>query len=168
MANPTSTADPAPVAAVVLGPGGGRRIPGTSVAVKAERRHSGGALTVYEATVAPRHAGPPVHLHRTWDEAFYVLAGAMTFLIDGAEHAAPAGAFVFVPHGVPHAFWNAGAEPARQLTVVTSSGIEDFFEALGALRTGGGALPFEAVTALSERHDTIVLPTDRPPYGPLD
>jgi hypothetical protein len=92
----------------------------------------------------------------------------MTFLIDGPEHVAPAGSFVFAPHGVHHTFWNAGAEPTRQLTVVTPSGIEDFFEALGALRTGGGAVTLEAVTALSERHDTIVLPTDRPPYGPLD
>jgi hypothetical protein len=58
MADLTSNAEPLPVAAVVLGPGEGRRIARTSVAVKAERRHSGGALIVYEATVAPRTAGP--------------------------------------------------------------------------------------------------------------
>ena len=118
--------------------------------------------------MAPRTAEPTPTSNGTWDEAFSVLAGEMTFLIDGPEHVAPVGAFVFVPHGVRHAFWNAGTEPARQLTVVAPSGIEALFEALGALRTGGGAVTPEAVTALAERHDTIVLPTDRPPYGPLD
>ena len=58
MTDSTSTSDPVPVAAVVLGPGEGRRVPQTSVVIKAERRHSGGTLTIYEATIAPRRAGP--------------------------------------------------------------------------------------------------------------
>jgi uncharacterized RmlC-like cupin family protein len=49
-------------------------------------------------------------------------------LIDGVEHSAPVGAFVFVPRGVPHTFWNAGDAPARQLTVFAPSGIEDYFD----------------------------------------
>jgi len=32
----------------------------------------------------------------------------------------------------------------------------------------GGEETTEAVIALSEQHDMIVPPTDRPPYGPLD
>ena len=117
--------------------------------------------------MAPRTAGPSPHVHRSWDEAFYVLTGEMTFVIDGAEHVAPAGSFVFVPHGVPHAFRNEGLEPARQLTIVAPSGIEDLFAALGALRAAGAATP-EALAALNAAHDTVVLPTDRAPYGPLD
>ncbi len=73
-----------------------------------------------------------------------------------------------MPHGVPHAFWNAGTEPARQLTIVAPAGIEDLFEALGALRAAGGAATPGALAALNAAHDTVVLPTDRPPYGPLD
>jgi hypothetical protein len=114
-------------------------------------------------------AGPPVHLHRTGDESFYVLAGEMTFLVGEVTHLLPAGSFVYVPHGVVHAFSNAGLEPARQLTFFTPSGIEDVFEALGALRAEGGEPSFEAVTALAERLlDTLTLPSDRPPFGPLD
>ena len=171
MANATSSTDPAPVAAVVLGLGEGRRIGPADdpfVTVKAERRHSGGTLTVYEATVAPRSAGPPPHIHRTWDEAFYVLAGEMTFLVGDATHTLPAGSFVFVPHGVPHKFWNAGTEPARQLTVFTPSGIEDLFDALMPVLAAGGEGTIEAMKALNAEHDTIQLSTDRPPYGPLD
>ena len=133
-----------------------------------ERRHSGGTLTAYETTVAPRTGGPVAHIHRTWDEAFYVTAGEMTFLIGEATDTLGAGSFVFVPHGVLHTFWNAGDEPARQLTVFTPSGIEDFFDAVTAVLAEGGEDTTEAVIALSEQHDMIVPPTNRPPYGPLD
>lgn len=171
MVKPASTVDPAPVAAVVLGPDEGRRIgpeDNPFVTIKVERRHSGGTMTAYEATVAPHSAGPVAHIHRSWDEAFYVLAGEMTFLIGGEEHACPAGSFVFVPHGVLHTFWNAGAELARQLTVFTPSGIEDSFDALMPVLAAGGEGMLAAAIAVMERHDMIVPPTDRAPYGPLD
>jgi hypothetical protein len=95
----------------------------------------------------------------------------MTFQIDGEEHACPAGSFVFVPRGVLHSFWNAGTEPATQLTVITPSGIEDYFDALGALRAAGEVTP-EALAALQKvwgtKNDIVRVPSDRPPYGPLD
>ena len=65
MTNASNDTDPVPVAAVVRRPGEGRKIPRTSVILKAEGRHSGDTLTVYEATLGPRRAGPPVHIHRT-------------------------------------------------------------------------------------------------------
>jgi len=167
MAGDTPSVDPAPVAAVVLGPGEGRRIPRTTVTVKVERRHSGGTMTAYETTVESRRAGRVAHIHRTWDEAFYVLAGEVTFLVDGATHTLGAGSFVFVPHGVLHTFWNADDEPARLLIVFTPSGMEDYFDELATVRAEGGET-LEAVIALRERHDMITPPTDRPPYSPLD
>ena len=171
MVNSSSDVDPTPLAAVVRRPGEGRQIPRTSVLLKAEGRHSGGTLTVYEATLGPRMAGPARHLHRTGDESFYVLAGEMTFLVGEATHTLPAGSFVYVPHGVVHTFWNAGLEPARQLTFFTPSGIEEVFEALGELRAEGGEPSFEAATALSERlgiSEHFPSESNRPPYGPLD
>ena len=104
--------------------------------MKAVDANSGGTLSAYEAVLPPATAGPPLHLHRTWDEAFYVLVGEMTFLIDVRTHTAPVGSFVFVPRGILHTFWNASNEPTRQLTVFTLAGIEAYFEALTqALRT---------------------------------
>ena len=166
-----SSVDPAPVAEFVLGPGEGRQIPPGDdpfVTIKVERRHSGGTMTAYEATVGPRRAGPVAHIHRTWDEAFYVLAGEMTFLVGDATHTLKAGSFVFVPHGVLHTFWNAGDEPARLLIVFTPSGIEDAFDELVPILAAGGEGMLAAVVAQMERHDMIVPPTDRPPYSPLD
>ena len=92
---------------VILSPGSGRAIPlgdAGVVTLKVEHRQTGGAISAYEYTAAAETAGPPEHLHRGWDEVFYVLDGEMTFLIDGTEHRAPAGSFVFVPRGVPHTF----------------------------------------------------------------
>jgi len=170
MASATGGIDPTSVAAVFLGPGEGRQIPPGDdpfVTVKVERRHSGGTMTAYEAIVGPRRAGPVAHVPRTWDEAFSVIAGEMTFLVGDVTHTLGGGSFVFVPHGVLHTFWNAGDEPARLLIVFTPSGIEDYFDDLMPVLAAGGET-LETVIALSERHGMIVPPTDRPPYGPLD
>jgi mannose-6-phosphate isomerase-like protein (cupin superfamily) len=105
---------------VVLAPGAGRTIPlgdAGFVTLKAVAADSAGTLSIYESALPPRTAGPPLHLHRTWDEAFYVLEGEMTFSIAGTTHTAPAGSFVFVPRGILHTFWNAGSSPARRGTL---------------------------------------------------
>ena len=115
----------------------------------------------------PETAGPPVHLHRGWDELFYIVEGEMTFLIDGVEHAASAGAFVFIPRGVLHTFWNAGSRPARQLTVFTPGGIEDYFDAVTDVMASGGEGTVEATTALMAEHDMVVPPGVRSAYGSL-
>lgn len=94
---------------IVRGPGEGERIPlgeAGEVVLKAEGAETGGSLTIYEFTMPPATAGPPEHLHRTWDEAIIVLEGVMSFLIDGHTHEAPAGSVVFIPRGVLNTFWN--------------------------------------------------------------
>jgi oxalate decarboxylase/phosphoglucose isomerase-like protein (cupin superfamily) len=91
----------------------------------------------------------------------------MTFLIDGCEHVARAGSFVFVPRGVAHTFWNAGAAPARQLTVFTPAGIEDYFAEVSLVLASGATETTEAATELMEKHDMVVSPSTRPVYGAL-
>jgi len=156
--------------AIVALPGEGRAIPLGDVGVvmmKAEGRATGGTMSAYEFTSPPRTAGPPLHIHRTWDEAFYVLEGEMTFLIDGEERIAPADTFVFIPHGVPHTFWNAGDAPVRQLTVFTPAGIEEYFDDVTRVMAAGGEETLDAAMALMERHDMEVPPSARPAYGAL-
>jgi quercetin dioxygenase-like cupin family protein len=138
------------------------------VVLKTEGRHSGGQLAAYEFAMPPRTAGPPLHLHRTWDEAFSVLDGEMTFLIDGRTHVCPAGSFVFVPRGVPHTFWNAGEALARQLTVFTPAGIECYFDAVAGVLAAGTPEALGEAEAVMAAHDMVVVPDNGPAYGALD
>jgi uncharacterized cupin superfamily protein len=124
-------------------------------------------MTAYEFALPAQTAGPPLHIHRSWDEAFRVLEGTLTFLIDGAEHLAPAGAFVFIPRGVPHTFWNASDAAARQLVVFTPSGIEAYFTAVSAVMASPGEETLAAAIQLMEAHDMIVPEPAGPAYGAL-
>ncbi|MGH3034751.1 MAG: cupin domain-containing protein [Gaiellaceae bacterium] len=61
----------------------------------------------------------PLHVHHRDDEAWYVLEGTLRFRVGSDEIEAPAGSAVFGARGVPHAFWNPNAEPARYLLIMT-------------------------------------------------
>jgi hypothetical protein len=56
----------------------------------------------------PRLIAPP-HLHRSDDEAWYVLEGSLRVRVGSDEVEAKAGSAVFVPRGTPHTYWNPGA-----------------------------------------------------------
>jgi mannose-6-phosphate isomerase-like protein (cupin superfamily) len=124
---------------------------GDSVSVKISSRDTGGAFAVMEA-VAPPECGPPLHLHRTQDEWFYILEGNYIFEIDGLQvHAGP-GATVFAPRGSRHTFQNIGSTPGRAILTVVPGGLDIFFEELSAL-VPPDTLPDPAtLVPLFERH----------------
>jgi mannose-6-phosphate isomerase-like protein (cupin superfamily) len=93
--------------------------------VKAASPATGGAFTLVE-TVNPPDGGPPLHLHRTVDEAFYVLEGSYEFSCGDERLDARPGWFVFLPHGVPHRY-RAGPEGGRVLMMFSPGGTEDYF-----------------------------------------
>ncbi len=118
--------------AIVMSPGDGQTVAnpaGGGLTYKARGGQTGGALTAWESTAAAAE-GPPLHRHVKEDEFMYVLEGRLRFRLDGTDHTAPAGSFVFIPRGVPHTWQNAGDEPARFLFVFTPAapGMERFFE----------------------------------------
>jgi quercetin dioxygenase-like cupin family protein len=118
--------------AIVRAPGHGQTVKnpaGGLLTVKARGKQTGGALTAFESTAAPRE-GPPLHLHASEDEFIYVLEGRLRVRLEETVHEAPAGSFVFIPRGVPHTWQNAGDGPARFLAVFAPAapGMERFFE----------------------------------------
>lgn len=156
---------------VVRQPGDGRIVSlggAGEVTLKVEGLDSGHRAAVYEFTVPPATAGPPLHLHRTWDETFYVLEGEMTFLIDGTNHVAPAGTCVFVPRGILHTFWNATDSPARQLTFFAPSGIENYFDALTMVMHSDNPAVVAEAAALMETFDMVVPDDQVVAYGALE
>lgn len=68
----------------------------------------------------PRLIAPP-HLHRSDDEAWYVLEGILRVRVGTEEIEAHAGSAVFVPRGTPHTYWNPGPAPTRYLLVMTAN-----------------------------------------------
>jgi len=99
-----------------------------------------GAYALIHVLVPPG-SGPPPHIHRREDEAFFVLEGQMSFQVDGRKISAAAGAWVTLPKGTLHAFKNTGSTPAKMLILVNPSGLEKFFEEVGREATDRSSEP---------------------------
>lgn len=99
---------------------------------------------------------PPLHIHHREDEAFYLLAGRMTFHLDGRDVQVVPGSFVLAPRGVPHTF-TVDSEEARLLQVLGPNGTEAVFRELA-----GQALdPAALASALAAYGVEIVGPPPR-------
>ena len=95
--------------------------------VLASGDQTGGAYALSEARVFPG-GGPPPHLHRREDEAFFVLEGTITFTLNGQKVTAGPGTFLQAPRNIPHTFKNETDSPARMLIFVTPPGFEKFIQ----------------------------------------
>jgi len=93
--------------------------------ILATAEQTGGVYALSEARVLPG-GGPPPHIHHREDEAFFVLEGEITFMLGGTKVVAKPGAFIQGPRGIPHAFKNESAAPARMLILVAPPGFEKF------------------------------------------
>jgi quercetin dioxygenase-like cupin family protein len=82
-----------------------------------------GTYALIQATVPPG-SGPPPHIHRREDEAFFVIEGELSFQVDGRNMSATPGAWVTLPKGTLHAFKNIGQTQAKMLILVNPSGLE--------------------------------------------
>ena len=110
------------------------------MAVKATAESTGGAFGLVESLIAPGFS-PPMHVHHREDESFYVLDGEVTMQCGDKRFRASAGAFVFLPRGVPHTFVVEGDRPARMLTLLTPGGGEGVFIEGGRPPDGEGLPP---------------------------
>jgi quercetin dioxygenase-like cupin family protein len=69
--------------------------------------------------------GVPVHRHFQMDEAFYVIEGRGTFILDDARHPIEKGGSIFIPKNAWHGFENAYCE-LLLLWIVVPLGLETF------------------------------------------
>jgi mannose-6-phosphate isomerase-like protein (cupin superfamily) len=124
---------------------------GNVMAFKAVAAQTGGDFSLMERTVPPGARTPPPHRHVNCSEAFFVLAGSITFELDGDQLTGEAGDFLLVPRGARHTFGNRGTEPAR-LLVLHAPAMDAYFEELHRLWSGGEAPPREAERELMSRY----------------
>ena len=99
---------------------------------------TGGALGLVEMLDMPPGDMPPLHVHHSHDECFYVLEGEVTFFLPGREVELRPGGFLFAPRGVPHAY--RVEETARVLVASTPAGFEAFVADVAALEARDPAM----------------------------
>ncbi len=138
---PTMT-DPTTATARVHERGEGEAIAflGCLVTIKVAGADTGDRFSVAEHW-CPAEFGPPPHVHHEEDETFVILEGAITGVCGGRPFRAEAGATVFLPRGVPHAFTVAGDRPARIMVLATPAGFERFCRDAGTPAACANELP---------------------------
>lgn len=110
----------------VIGPGESRR-DDALLPFKACAADTDGALSFCEFTLGPWDPGPVLHVHTAVDEALYVVSGTLLTQLGEQRSEVDAGAFVWMPRGVGHAFSNAGPEPVHVLALAVPGGLEEMF-----------------------------------------
>ena len=85
-----------------------------------------GAWSLMEEKIA-LGLGPAPHRH-DWDEAYYVIEGALDFEIGGQPVRVEAGGFTYLPRNTVHAFRGASPSPARVLIFAVPAHSSAFFK----------------------------------------
>jgi quercetin dioxygenase-like cupin family protein len=111
---------PGVVAPIVIPPGQGHRIGNVEFLARTADtpRFTFGIIEIAAGRVLEEH------VHAEEDDAFYILAGELTFTFGGEAAPAPPGTFVLVPPGVAHGFRNDGDTPVRMLNLHAPAGFD--------------------------------------------
>jgi mannose-6-phosphate isomerase-like protein (cupin superfamily) len=116
-------------------------------------------LAFCELTVPPRFAGPPPLIHHDFDEAIYVLTGALTMTRGRADpEPAPAGTLILAPRGIRHTFANPTAEPVRVLGAWSPASALSFMEEIGAALPATGPPDLAQLAEIYRRHNSELAP----------
>ena len=145
---------------VVLTPSEGKTVSFSGNRVRSIHGLPAGVYSAVEWESEPGIPGTPLQIHRVTDEAFYVLEDTPVFRAGERTFEGDAGAFVFVPRGIDHAYWNAGKTPAKMLITISPPGFERYFEELAEGLEAAGNDEQAAMgvrKALSERYDIEVV-----------
>jgi mannose-6-phosphate isomerase-like protein (cupin superfamily) len=105
---------------VVVAPGQGHRIGNVEFLARTSEspRFNFGIIEIAAGRMLEEH------VHAEEDDAFYILAGELTFTFGGEQAHAPPGTFVLVPPGVEHGFRNDGTEPVRMINIHAPAGFD--------------------------------------------
>ena len=117
----------------------------TTVTIVVSSADSADGVAIIEHHV-PHGDGPPLHVHETEDEIFYILEGEVLFEVAGVPRTLRAGDAMNAPRGVPHRFRVVSKDGARFLTVTRGADFETMVRAVGRAPTHAGLPTFSAPT----------------------
>jgi quercetin dioxygenase-like cupin family protein len=118
---------------------------------------TGGAFTLAEFFGAGAGPWTVPHLHRGFEESFFVLDGLFTFTVGEEAIEATPGMYILVPRGTAHTI-SAAEGGGRFLTLMVPGGLEEMFFELGTLPPNAIRDP-AARAAISARYDSIPVPS---------
>src|SRR5580704_15231948 len=99
---------------------------------KALAEQDDGDLSLMERTLPPGGRRPPPHRHTNCSEAYFVLDGLVSVVIDGEDLTIGPEGFLLVPRGTSHTFGNSGEVEAR-LLVIHAPAMDAYFAGLHEL-----------------------------------
>lgn len=94
----------------------------------------------------------PVHVHRSDDEAWYVLEGVLRVRNGDEEVELRPGCGTMVRRGTPHTYWNSGSGPVSYLLIMPSR-IHQLIQEIHEMTDRSG----DKMKALFERYDSELL-----------
>lgn len=101
----------------------------TLVRIRLAARAGKDGITIIEHR-APLGDSPPLHIHRSEDEIFYILEGEFRFQVNQTQQRGGPGDTLLVPQGTPHTY-RVDSPEGRFLTVTRGGDFERFVRALG-------------------------------------
>jgi mannose-6-phosphate isomerase-like protein (cupin superfamily) len=96
-----------------------------------EHRCALGMETVVLEMTLPVGSSPPLHVHHTLDDSWYILDGKMVIRCGNDTLVVEVGHWVSMPRGVPHTFRVIGDREARILLVHDNASFRDLIRTLG-------------------------------------
>ena len=109
---------------------------GSVMLFKALAEQDDGDLSLMERTLPPGGRRPPPHRHTNCSEAYFVLDGLVSIIVDDEEVTVGPEGFVLVPRGTAHTFGNSTEREAR-LLVIHAPAMDAYFAGLHDLWNRG-------------------------------
>jgi quercetin dioxygenase-like cupin family protein len=133
----------------------------TLVTIRVGQAEGQDGISVIESRM-PHGDSPPLHVHHTEDEVFYVLEGELRIRAADADYRIGPGEAALAPQGVPHTYRVESAGGARCVTVTTHGDFERFVRAVSRPAEGPtlpepqgppAAEQVEALAAVAREHE---------------
>ncbi len=127
---------------------------GLGVIHKLSGQDTGGSFSIVEHPLQPGTLGAAPHTHLNEDEYSFVLEGEVGVQIGEQEFTATPGTYILKPRGIPHTFWNVGAQPARIVEIISPAGFEKYFDEVGEVisAAAGGEPDLQKLAEIAGRY----------------
>jgi quercetin dioxygenase-like cupin family protein len=123
------------------------------------KNDTGGALTMFEATVPPGAGVGVPHYHSGWEETIYGIDGVTTLIVNGKRIDVGTGDALVIPRGAVHALKNETGRTARSLGVVTPGVLgPEFFREIAAIAVPGAPPDPKKMAKVMARHGLVPVP----------